>query len=68
MGKVRTLILKLKAMNASELVERYRHIVGAQAIRTYMGSKPDPCLDIEVRITEEEVQHRISQKIKTLCE
>jgi len=54
-GKVTKLLQKIKEEKTMDLMSRFKHIVSAQAIRIYIAAKPDPLLDIEVRLTEEEL-------------
>lgn len=59
MGKVLKKISEIRAMPTYELLKRFVHIVGAKAIREYLASRPDQQLNVEVRLTEEELIRRI---------
>lgn len=62
MGKVTDLIAKIRAEENMPLINRFKQILIAQALRNYLASKPDSDLDIEVRLTEEEIMNRILSK------
>lgn len=59
MGKVLRKIEEIRSKPTYELLKRFMHIVGAKAIREYLASKPDQQLNVEVRLTEEELMQRI---------
>jgi hypothetical protein len=59
MGKVLKIIEKVKKMTHLQLLERYEHIVKAEAARDYAGMKKDIELGIEIRITGEEIMKRL---------
>lgn len=58
-GKVTTLLAKIRQQKTPTLLARFKHILCAQAIRKYIAAKPDSWLDVEVRITEEELTKRL---------
>lgn len=60
-GIVTKILRKIKQEDTSTLMARFKHIVGAQAIRAYMVAKSDPILDVEVRLTQEELEHRMTK-------
>ena len=61
-GKVGTILSKIKTQETRDLMARFKHIVGAQAIKAYIAAKPDRMLDIEVRLMQEELENRIRPK------
>jgi hypothetical protein len=63
MGKVIELLDKIKEMKHAELLNRYKQIVRAQAVREYLGTKEDIDLTIEVNLSGEEIVRRMSQKL-----
>lgn len=65
MGKVIKKLSEIRATPTHDLMVRFKHIVGAKAIREYLAAKVEPDLSIEVRLTEEELLRRIG-KIKKL--
>jgi hypothetical protein len=62
MGKITDLITKIRERDNASLMDRFKQVLTAQAIRAYISSKPNPDLDIEVRLTEEEIMNRILSK------
>lgn len=60
MGKVIKITEKVREMTALELLNRFKHIVRAQAVREYLGTKEDLDLTVEVNLTGEEILHRMS--------
>ena len=54
-GYVTKLLVKIRDQDTKTLIARFKHLVGAQAIRVYLAAAEDPSLDIEVRLTEEEL-------------
>ena len=62
MGKVTDLLAKIREEENIPLMNRFKQILIAQAIREYIAAKPDPDLNIEVRLTEEEIINRILSK------
>lgn len=62
MGKVLKKLSEIRKKPILELMARFKHIVGAKAVREYIASKPDPMLDIEIRLTEEELVSRATAK------
>lgn len=60
MGKVITILAKVRAMNSNELFERFNHITRAQAIREYLAAKEDIDLRLEVRLAGEEIVKRMA--------
>ena len=60
MGKVISLIKKLREMNNHHLVERFKQISRAQAVREYLAAKEDVALTMEVKLAMEEVISRMS--------
>lgn len=62
MGKVLKKLAKIKQTSTFDLMQRFKHIVGAKALREYLASKTDVNLNIEIRLTEEELLRRITIK------
>ena len=60
MGKVISLVKKLRVMSNHHLVERFKQISRAQAIREYLAAKEDVALTMEVRLAMEEIISRMS--------
>jgi len=58
LGKVTKLLKKMREKDTRTLMKRFKHILRAQAIREYMAAKPDEDLNMEVRLTEEELLRR----------
>ena len=61
-GKITRLLSKIRKQNTFELIERFKHLAGVQAIKSYIAAKPDTDLDIEVRLTGEELLKRLKKK------
>jgi hypothetical protein len=62
MGKVTLQLAKIRETSNFELMKRFKHIVGAQAIREYIAAKPDLTLKMEVRLMTEEIDRRMDAK------
>lgn len=58
-GKVTKLLEEIKEKNTIELMERFKHLVGSQAVRSYLMLKKNTLLNIEVRLVEEELTRRM---------
>jgi hypothetical protein len=58
-GSVTTMLARMRSQDTTTLIERFKHIVGVRAIKSYIASKPDILLDIEVRLTEDELRSRL---------
>lgn len=62
MGKVTDMVNKLRAMGHTELLDRFRHVASALAIRDYIAAKSDLLLSMEVKLSAEEIIHRMATK------
>lgn len=62
MGRLIDLITKIRALDNTQLLERFKHIVQAQSVRDYLATKEDHALTVEVRLTGEEIINRMSIK------
>ena len=60
MGKVVKMLEKIQGASHVELLNRFKHIVRAQAVREYLAAKEDLDLKLEVNLTEEEIIKRMS--------
>ena len=60
MGKVIKLLEKIREMKNVDLFNRYKHIVRAQAVREYLGTKEDISLTVEVNLTGDEILGRMA--------
>jgi len=60
MGKVIEILRKIRDMKHVQLIERFKHVVRAQAIREYIGVREDLNLTLEVNLIGEEIIHRMS--------
>ena len=61
MGKVIEMVRKLRRMGHAELINRFKHIARAQAVREYLAAKEDKDLSLEVNLASEEVISRMSK-------
>lgn len=61
MGRVLQIVRELREMGHTELVNRFRQITRAQAVREYLAAKEDKNLTIEVNLTTEEIVNRMSR-------
>jgi hypothetical protein len=60
MGKVISLIKKLREMSNHHLLARFKQIARAQAVREYLAAKEDTMLTMEVNLASEEIISRMS--------
>lgn len=59
MGAVTKVLHLLQKMSDIDLLNRYTHIIMAQAVREYLGSKEDRNLTIEIRLAHDEIVKRM---------
>lgn len=59
MGKVTKMVGKIREMNNSDLLDRFKHVVRAQAVREYIAAKEDLALTLEVNLESEEIYKRM---------
>lgn len=64
MGKVLKKLSEIRATPTYELMARFKHLIGAKAIREYLAAKVPQDLSIEIRLTEEEVLRRVRSNIR----
>lgn len=62
MGKLLKVLHKIMGMNDSDLFDRFKHIVKAQAIHEYLGVKEDKKLSLEISLAAEEIQKRMAAR------
>lgn len=60
MGKLIIMLKKIRDMNDNDLFERFIHIVRAQAVREYLGTKEDKTLKLEITLSKEEIYKRMA--------
>jgi hypothetical protein len=58
-GQITFLLGKVRDLKTYDLMQRFKKIVSAQAIRKYLVTKEDGLLNIEVRLSEEELLNRL---------
>ena len=63
MGKITKMLKEVREMDNEKLFSRFKHIVRAQAVRDYLGTKEDINLTLEVKYAGEEILQRMSIKI-----
>lgn len=58
MGRVITLLKKIRQLNDKDLLDRFVHIVRAQAVREYAAMPREEDLLLEIRLINEEILKR----------
>ena len=61
MGKVISIIKNLREMGNHHLLERFKKIARAQAVREYLAAREDVVLNLEVNLVSEEIIDRMSK-------
>lgn len=62
MGKLIKVLHKIREMDDTDLLNRFQHIVRAQAVKEYLGTQEDKALSLEVRLAAEEISKRMAAR------
>lgn len=65
MEAVTEILHKIRKMDDVSLLERFNHLTRVQAIKEYLADKIDNKLNVEVRLSREEVLKRMSEREST---